>query len=97
MRSELRPCGCESHTEAGQVVRVDTCPECLPVGSITWLIENGRQLELLPKEGVGDYHERGDLADPDQINRLSSRDSRVIHSLKEMYYERSKRTPRREE
>ena len=26
---------------------VGTCPECLPVGSITWLIENGRQLELL--------------------------------------------------
>ena len=33
-------------------VSVPTCPECLPVGSIEWLIENGRQLELLEEEGV---------------------------------------------
>ena len=31
---------------------VGTCPSCLPVGSIEWLIENGRQLELLEEEGV---------------------------------------------
>ncbi len=37
---------------AGQVVRVDTCPVCLPAGAITWLIENGRQLELFEEEGV---------------------------------------------
>ncbi len=34
------------------MVRVDTCPVCLPVGSISWLIENGRQLELFGEEGV---------------------------------------------
>ncbi len=34
------------------MVSVGTCPECLPVGSITWLIENGRQLELFGEEGV---------------------------------------------
>ena len=28
------------------MVRVDTCPVCLPVGAITWLIENGRQLDM---------------------------------------------------
>ncbi len=38
--------------EAGQVVRVDTCPVCLPAGAITWLIENGRQLDLFGEEGV---------------------------------------------
>lgn len=31
---------------------VGTCPSCLPVGSIEWLIENGRQLELFGEEGV---------------------------------------------
>ena len=25
---------------------VRTCPVCLPPGAITWLIENGRQLDL---------------------------------------------------
>jgi len=28
------------------VVSIGTCPLCLPVGSITYLIDNGRQLEL---------------------------------------------------
>ena len=47
----IKPCGCmEAVVVAGQVVRVDTCPVCLPVGSITWLIENGRQLELFEEE-----------------------------------------------
>ncbi len=41
--------------EAGQVLRVETCPVCLPVGSITWLIENGRQLELFGEEGVDPF------------------------------------------
>ncbi len=31
---------------------VGTCPLCLPAGAITWLIENGRQLELFGEEGV---------------------------------------------
>ena len=34
------------------MVSVGTCPQCLPVGSITWLIENGRQLDLLEDRGV---------------------------------------------
>jgi len=34
------------------VSSVGTCPLCLPVGSIHWLIENGRQLELELEEGV---------------------------------------------
>jgi len=43
----------------GQVVRVSTCPFCLPAGAITWLIENGRQLDLfeaspLPSRGFSD-------------------------------------------
>ena len=48
MRCECRP----ALVRAGQVVRVDTCPVCLPPGAITWLIENGRQLELLEEKGV---------------------------------------------
>ena len=44
---ETRDCGCETWMHVGgQVARVGTCPSCLPVGAITWLIENGRQLEL---------------------------------------------------
>ena len=31
---------------------VRTCLQCLPVGAITWLIENGRQLDLLEDTGV---------------------------------------------
>jgi len=34
------------------VVSVSTCPQCLPAGAITWLIENGRQLELDLEGGV---------------------------------------------
>ena len=56
--------------EAGQVVRVDTCPVCLPPGAITWLIENGRQLELFSDSGV--LEPMGGLEsiekfDPDQV------------------------------
>ena len=30
----------------GQVLSIGTCPVCLPPGAITWLIENGRQLDM---------------------------------------------------
>ena len=44
---ELAPCGCvRSETVVG------TCSQCLPGGAITWLIENGRQLELFVRDGV---------------------------------------------
>jgi len=50
---EKRECGCRTVTDGcGSIVSVDTCPRCLPVGAIEWLIENGRQLELLEEEGV---------------------------------------------
>ena len=75
-------CGCELHVNAGQVVRVDTCPVCLPAGAITWLIENGRQLELLPVEGVGDYHERDAPGDPDQIKGRKAIELSVLKYLK---------------
>jgi len=41
-------CECRDalYDSEGQVVRVDTCPVCLPAGAITWLIENGRQLDM---------------------------------------------------
>ncbi len=44
-------CGTSSVAEPGKVIVV-TCPQCLPVGSISWLIDNGRQLELFGEEGV---------------------------------------------
>ena len=28
------------------MLEVSTCPVCLPPGAISWLIENGRQLDL---------------------------------------------------
>ena len=49
---ETRECGCRSVWAGENVVSVSTCPQCLPVGAITWLIENGRQLELFGEQGV---------------------------------------------
>jgi len=45
--------------EGGHVWIVGTCPQCLPAGAITWLIENGRQLDLFEEEGVASALERG--------------------------------------
>ena len=44
----LKPCGCieEVLDGSGRVFRVGTCPRCLPAGSITWLIDNGCQLDM---------------------------------------------------
>ena len=44
----MSSCSCRPplHDESGQVLRVETCPLCLLAGSITWLIENGRQLDM---------------------------------------------------
>jgi len=50
---EYRRCGCETVTDGDTVLSVQTCPSCLPAGAITWLIENGRQLELFEEQGVG--------------------------------------------
>ncbi len=45
MRQDSDHCDCVV-TETS----IQTCPLCLPVGAISWLIENGRQLELeLPR------------------------------------------------
>ena len=90
-------CGCELHTEAGQVVRIDTCPVCLPVGSVTWLIENGRQLELPMESGVDVCHERDAPTDPDQINTLSISDREVLKSLKEGNHHGATQAARRED
>jgi len=52
-----RPCGCRDVTDGcGHVLIVGTCPQCLPAGAITWLIENGRQLEMFGPEPL---EERG--------------------------------------
>jgi len=73
---EYRDCGCETvTTDAGQVVSCDTCPVCLPPGAITWLIENGRQLELLEEEGV-DALRGGETRD--DIVRASQKNKPVI-------------------
>ncbi len=44
----MKPCGCKETLldVSGQVARTSTCPLCLPAGAITWLIENGRQLDM---------------------------------------------------
>ncbi len=44
---------------------VQTCPVCLPPGAITWMIENGRQLELFSDGAVP-----ADLPGGDDIVRL---------------------------
>ncbi len=50
---EARECGCRTVFDGSDhVVSVGICPRCLPAGAITWLIENGRQLELFPERGV---------------------------------------------
>jgi len=54
------------------VLIVGTCPRCLPVGSISWLIENGRQLDIFEEPSaelrVDDVHERDD---PDEIIQVT--------------------------
>ncbi len=57
--SSVRECGCRDVVEGTQTLVVGTCSQCLPVGSIHWLIENGCQLELFGEEGVAIGHERG--------------------------------------
>jgi len=50
---ECRMCGCTTvFDNSGRVCSVSTCPLCLPRGAITWLVDNGRQLELFEEEGV---------------------------------------------
>ena len=58
-------CTCEASVtdKSGLVVRVDTCPLCLPVGAITWLIENGRQLDLFSELGPLRGEGRQDILD----------------------------------
>ena len=65
-------CDCGTWCSDGvEKVTVVTCPQCLPAGAITWLIEKGRQLDLfegppepIPVPGVLAFTERGD---PDEI------------------------------
>jgi len=66
-----RSCGCldcESELE----VRFGTCPECLPGGSIEWLIENGRQLELFDGQGVDPSTRGGDTDDYHELNQVQT-------------------------
>ena len=49
LQSSVRDCGCRDVTVGEHVLVVGTCQVCLPGGSITWLIENGRQLSLFEK------------------------------------------------
>ena len=46
MAARILPCGCVETD-----VSIGTCPECLPVGSIELMIEDGRQLDLLEGQG----------------------------------------------
>ena len=63
-------CGCpEPHVMSGHVMLVSTCPKCLPVGAITWLIENGRQLELFEERGVTDAARRDSPNAPTEVTR----------------------------
>ncbi len=53
MPVETRPCGCRTILDgSGHVLMVGTCPLCLPCGAITWLIENGRQLDFFLEDGT---------------------------------------------
>jgi len=57
---EIRDCGCVTVMDRDHVYSVGTCPQCLPAGAITWLIENGRQLELGLEERVDPSTRGGD-------------------------------------
>ena len=52
MTARILPCGCVETD-----VSIGTCPECLPVGSIEHMIEDGRQLSFEGLEPLGS--ERG--------------------------------------
>ena len=47
----MSSCDCASRVSE-YADSVHTCSRCLPAGAITWLIENGRQLDLFEEEGV---------------------------------------------
>ena len=76
---EVSDCGCRTVFDgSGHVVSVGTCPLCLPVGAITWLIENGRQLEMFegPPEPVpvpGGTHSVSGLESDDSVQDKRSR------------------------
>jgi len=66
--SSVRPCGCRDVVDdSGHVLIVGTCPLCLPPGSISWLIDNGRQLDLFRGERVDSGVRGGDPDEPDQV------------------------------
>ncbi len=56
----MRSCGCRDtqYDNSGRVLMVSTCPFCLPVGAISHLIENGRQLDMF------------ELTEGDEIDRV---------------------------
>ena len=64
LRQDLRPCGCRTVFSEEMVLSVGTCPRCLPPGAITWLIDNGRQLELLLEGGVTQGVRSADTDEP---------------------------------
>jgi len=67
------------------VLVVGTCPVCLPAGAITWLIENGRQLDMFDPEpaewrGVVNVERGGDTVDPTQVTPGSAEGSSSAES-----------------
>ena len=63
----------------GQVLIVGTCPVCLPPGAISWLIENGRQLDMFSDAQTAPLARRAPV--PQVDSSLSVSDSRMRTSL----------------
>jgi len=81
MKASRRPCGCRDLVDgSGHVLIVGTCPSCLPVGAITWLIENGRQLDVFegppePVEVPGGTHSVSGHETDDSVQVIARHDS----------------------
>ncbi len=75
----MRECGCrETLYDSGQVVRVDTCPVCLPVGAITWIIEHGRQLDLFPTGDEKDAPPAGRLEIESKVGTFGEKEGEIL-------------------
>jgi len=77
-------CGCSPvvYDDFGHVLQVETCPICLPAGAITWLIENGRQLDMF-SDTQSSLATEGIVAQVDKLVSVSGSRTRTSPMLKD--------------
>ena len=67
-------CDCrdfDQDDEEGRVIKVVTCPSCLPVGAIDYMIEDGRQLGMFSELETVGVAEEGSVPQVDSVSSVS--------------------------